>query len=119
MMDAWFGAVLGEKDLPHDRIATEGRVALLLADGLQRWPYAFLEKENVPPEFLQAIKQGSIKAGPDLEISSMVPREIDLGTITEAAGETLERIERAPVLRVLLLWTVFIGVLAAVFLATR
>ena len=119
LMDAWFGAVLGEKDLPHDRIATEGRIALLLADGMQRWPYAFLEKEHVPPEFLQAVKQGSIKAGPDLEISSMVPREIDLGTITEAAGETLERIERAPVLRVLLLWTVFIGVLAAVFLATR
>ncbi|HEY4247676.1 MAG TPA: hypothetical protein VGM64_12510 [Lacunisphaera sp.] len=119
LMDAWFGAVLGEKDLPHDRIATEGRVALLLADGLQRWPYVFLERGNLPAEFLQAVKQGSIKAGPDLEISSMVPREIDLGTITEAAGETLERIERLPVLRVLLLWGIFAGVLMTVFLATR
>src|ERR1700710_211667 len=111
LMDAWFGGLLGEKDLPHDRIATEGRVALLLADGLQRWPYVFLEKENVPAEFLQSVKQGSIKAGPDLAVSSMVPREIDLGTITEAAGETLERIERLPVLRVLLLWSIFVGVL--------
>lgn len=119
LMDAWFGAVLGEKDLPHDRIATEGRVALLLADGLQRWPYVFLERDQLPAEFLQAVKQGSIKAGPDLEISSMVPREIDLGTITAAAGETLERIERLPVLRVLLLWAIFVGVLMTVFLATR
>lgn len=119
LMDAWFGAVLGEKDLPHDRIATEGRVALLLADGLQRWPYVFLERDQLPAEFLQTVKQGSIKAGPDLEISSMVPREIDLGTITAAAGETLERIERLPVLRVLLLWTIFVGVLMTVFLATR
>lgn len=120
LMDSWFGEVLGEKkDLPHDRIATEGRVALLLADGLQRWPYVFLEKEKMPAEFLQAVKQGSIKAGPDLEVSSMVPREIDLGVITEAAGETLERIERLPVLRVLLLWALFVGVLAMVFLATR
>ena len=119
MMDEWFGEVLGEKGLPHDRIATEGRVALLLADGLQRWPYVFLEDDQVPVEFLQAVKQGSIKAGPDLAISSMVPREIDLGSITEVAGDTLERIERVPVLRVLLLWAVFVGVLTIVFLATR
>lgn len=119
LMDVWFGTVLGEKDLPHERIATEGRVALLLADGLQRWPYVFLERENLPAEFLQAVKHGSIKAGPDLQISSMVPREIDLGIITEAAGETLERIERLPVLRVLLLWAIFVGVLLTVFLATR
>jgi hypothetical protein len=119
LMDLWFGELLGEKALPHDRIATEGRVALLLADGLQRWPYVFLEKEQLPAEFLQAVKQGSIKAGPDLAVSSMVPREIDLGAITEAAGETLERIERLPILRVLLLWAVFVGVLMTVFLATR
>ena len=119
LMDVWFGAVLGEKDLPHDRIATEGRVALLLADGLQRWPYVFLERDHLPAAFLQAVKQGSIKAGPDLAVSSMVPREIDLGTITEAAGETLERIERLPVLRVMLLWAIFVGVLLTVFLATR
>ena len=119
LMDLWFGELLGEKNLPHDRIATEGRVALLLADGLQRWPYVFLENDQVPAEFLQSVRQGSIKAGPDLAVSSMVPREIDLGTITEAAGETLERIERLPILRVLLLWAMFVGVLTMVFLATR
>jgi len=120
LMDVWFGELLGEKkDLSHDRIASEGRIALLLAEGLEKWPYVFLEKETAPPEFLQAVKRGSIQAGPDLAISSMVPREIDLGVITEAAGETLERIDRLPVLRVLLLWALFIGVLAAVFFATR
>jgi hypothetical protein len=119
LMDQWFGDLLDEKDLPHNRIATEGRVALLLADALQRWPYVFLETDNVPAEFTQAVKQGSIKAGPDLTVSSMVPREIDLGTITEAAGQTLERIDRLPVLRVLLLWALFVGVLAMVFFATR
>ena len=119
LMDEWFGDLLGEKGLPHNRIATEGRVALLLADGLQRWPYVFLEKEKVPAEFLRSVKQGSIQAGPDLAVSSMVPREIDLGSITQAAGETLERIERLPVVRVLLLWALFAGVLTIVFLATR
>ena len=119
LMDRWFGELLDEKELPHDRIAAAGRVALLLTDGMQRWPYAFLEEKNVPADFARAIKQGSIKAGPTLTVSSMVPREIDLGTITEAAGQTLERIERLPILRVLLLWTIFAGVLTMVFFATR
>lgn len=118
-MDAWFGALLGEKGLPHDRIAAEGRVALLVADGTRRWPYAFLDDRNIPADFAQAMKQSSIKAGPDLAVSSMVPREIDLGAITEAAGHTFERIEGTPLMRVILLWAVFIAVLTAVFLATR
>jgi len=65
------------------------------------------------------MKQSSLRAGPDLAVSSMVPREIDLGAITEAAGQTLERIEGLPVLRVVLLWVVFLAVLLAVFFATR
>ena len=119
VMDAWFAELLGEKDLPHERIAAEGRVALLVSDGTSRWPFAFLEDQNIPAEFASAMKQGSLQAGPDLAVSSMVPRDIDLGAITEAAGQTLERIESLPVLRVVLLWAVFIAVLTAVFFATR
>lgn len=119
LMDEWFGELLGEKGLSHNRIAAEGRVALLVADGMQRWPYAFLVEENIPPEFAHAMKQSSIRAGPDLAVSSMVPRDIDLGVITEAAGSTLERMEKLPVVRVLLLWALFAGVLTAVFFASR
>jgi hypothetical protein len=119
VMDGWFAGLLGEKGLPHDRLAAEGRVALLMADATQRWPYAFLEDQNVPPDFAHAMKQSSLKAGPDLAVSSMVARDIDLGTITEAAGQTLERIEGIPLVRVVLLWVVFIAVLTAVFFATR
>jgi hypothetical protein len=119
LMDDWFGQLLDRRDLPHNRIATEGRVAMLLADGIQRWPYAFLESRNLPPEFVQAMRKSSVQAGPDLEVSSMVPRDIDLGVITEAAGETLEQIERLPIVRVLLLWACFAAALAAVFYNTR
>jgi len=119
VMDGWFAELLGEKSLPHDRIAAEGRVALLVSDGTSRWPFAFLDDQNIPLEFAAAMKQGSLQAGPDLAVSSMVPRDIDLGAITEAAGHTLERIESLPVLRVVLLWVVFIAVLTAVFFATR
>jgi hypothetical protein len=119
LMDRWFAELLDEKDLPHERIAAEGRVALLVADGTSRWPYAFLDEENIPADFAQTMRQSSLKAGPDLAVSSMVPREIDLGVFTEAAGQTLEHIEGQPVLRVVLLWVVFVAVLTAVFFATR
>ncbi|MEI6106615.1 MAG: hypothetical protein WCR49_06320 [Opitutae bacterium] len=119
LMDKWFDALLGEKGLSHDRIAAEGRVALLLAEGMQRWPFAFLDETNPPAEFRQLMQQSSMRAGPDLAVSSMVPRDIDLGVITEAAGNTLEQIERLPLVRVLLLWGIFAGLLTVVFYATR
>jgi hypothetical protein len=49
----------------------------------------------------------------------MVPRPIDLGRITGAAGETLERFERWPVMRALFLWIVFASALAGIFYMTR
>ena len=119
MLDQWFAEVLAVRGQPHERIAVDGRVALLLCDGPQKWPYAFLDEENVPPDFAQAMRAGAIEAGPDMTVSSMVPRAIDLGPITEAAGETLERIERWPILQTLLLWLLFAAVLAAIFYLTR
>jgi hypothetical protein len=119
MMDEWFGELLGDKNLPHERIAVEGRVALLLSGGVERWPYSFLDEEHVPPEFAQEMQRRSIQAGPDMTVTSMVPRAIELGAITEVAGQTFEQIEKWPILRVTLLWAVFLSVLALVFYATR
>ena len=118
-MDSWFGAILDEKDQPHDRLAVDGRVALLLCDGPERWPYAFLDEDNVPEDFVKAMRSSHLEAGPDLAVSSMVPRPIDLGLITEAAGETLERFERWPVLRALFLWLLFASALGGIFYLTR
>ena len=119
MMDRWFAEILDERDQPHERIAVDGRVALLLCDGPQKWPYAFLETQQVPAEFVQSMRAGALAAGPDMAVSSMVPRPIDLGPIPEAAGETLERFERLPMLRTIFLWLLFAGALAAIFHATR
>jgi hypothetical protein len=119
MMDEWFGELLGDKNLPHERIAVEGRVALLMCDGVERWPYAFLDAEHVPPDFAEEMKQSSMQAGPDMTVTSMVPRPIELGALTEVAGQTFEQIEKWPILRVTLLWAVFLSVLAMLFYMTR
>jgi hypothetical protein len=119
LMDSWFAEVLDEVGQPHDRLAIDGRVSLLLCDGPRRWPYAFLDEDNIPAEFVSAMRSSNLEAGPDLAVSSMVPRPIDLGRITGAAGETLERIERWPVMRALFLWVVFAAALAGIFYITR
>jgi hypothetical protein len=119
LMDQWFGDMLQERGQPHERIAVDGRLSLLLCDGPQKWPYAFLDEQEVPREFASAMRAGAIQAGPDMAISSMVPRPIDLGPIPEAAGETMETIERWPILRTLVLWLVFAGALTVIFYATR
>lgn len=119
MMDTWFAEMLDVRGQPHERIAVEGRLALLLSDGPQRWPYAFLEYREIPADFGAAMRAGVIEAGPDMAVSSMVPRPIDLGPIPEAAGETFERIERWPILRAVLLWLLFAGALAGIFYVTR
>lgn len=119
MMEAWFGDVLDEKGQPGDRLAIDGRVSLMLCDGPERWPYAFLDEENIPGDFVEAMRTSNLQAGPDLAVSSMVPRPIDLGPITEAAGETLERFERLPVIRTLLLWMIFALALGGIFYLTR
>jgi len=118
LMQRWFTEILGASDEPPDRIAAQGRLALLLCDGPQKWPFAFLEP-RAPQEFVSAMRAGAIEAGPDMAVSSMVPRPIDLGPIPEAAGETIERIEKWPILRTLVLWLVFASCLAAIFKMTR
>lgn len=119
LMAAWFGAMLDRGDAAGDRISTDGRVALLLCDGPARWPYAFLDERQIPADFRDAMREGVIRAGPDLKVSSMVPRPIDLGPIPDAAGDTIERIERWPILRTLFLWLALAAVLAVVFRLTR
>lgn len=118
LMQRWFTEILGPSEEPADRIAAQGRLALLLCDGPQKWPFAFLEP-RAPEEFVSAMRAGAIEAGPDMAVSSMVPRPIDLGPIPEAAGETIERIENWPILRTLVLWLVFAACLAAIFKMTR
>jgi hypothetical protein len=119
LMDVWFADILDEKGQSRERLAVDGRVALLLCDGPERWPYGFLNTDDVSPDFVRSMRSSFLEAGPHLAVSSMVPRPIDLGPITEAAGETFERIEKWPVLRALFLWTVFALVLGGIFWLTR
>lgn len=119
IMQAWFASQIGEHVSPPARLAAQARVAMLLSDLPTRWPYAFLDLENTPSEARVAMEKSALQAGPDMAVSNMVPREIDLGTLPEVAGDTLETLERWPIIRLVVLWAIFAAVMAAIFYRTR
>lgn len=119
LMQRWFAAQLRAAGQSPDQLAVRARVAMLLSDLPARWPYAFLDEVAPEAGVRMAMESGALQAGPDLAVSSMVPRDIDLGVLPEAAGDTLETLERWPVVRLLLLWAVFAAVMAALFFKTR
>jgi len=97
----------------------EGMLAIYLCDGPTRWPYAFLDSHRMPAEFADALRARVVRAGPDLAISSMVPREMDLGLMPGLVGSAMEAFESVPVLKTLLAWALFLGLLGFLFWYTR
>jgi hypothetical protein len=110
---------LSTRAIRETQALVDGRVGLLLCDGPERWPYAFLTSGDLPEEFVREMRASMLVAGPNLEISSMVPRQIDYGWLPEIAGDTLEQIGRSPVLKAVMAWLLFVALLALLFYITR
>lgn len=97
----------------------EGMLAIYLCDGPTRWPYAFLDSQRMPQEYADALRSRVVRSGPDLSVSSMVPREIDLGLMPELVGSAMETFESVPIIKTLLAWLLFLGLLGFLFWYTR
>ena len=67
-----------------------------------------------PAEFVSAMRDVYLRAGPDFQLSKMTPRPLDLGPIT-----TLTNISRLPYAKMVAIWTLFALVLIGVFLVTH
>ena len=111
----WFAAVLQEPPTNADQmLSTRGRLAMLLADMPGKWQDQFLRPPPWPDEFVQAMRDAYLRAGPDFQLSQMAPRPLDLGPIT-----TLTTLGRVPYLKMSLAWTLFVLLLVAVFVLTH
>jgi hypothetical protein len=97
----------------------DGMLAIYLCDGPSRWPYAFLDSQRMPPEYADALACRVVRAGPDLAVSSMVPRDMDLGLMPELVGSAIETFESVPLLKTLFAWLLFLGLLGFLFWYTR
>ena len=111
----WFSEVLQESPTGADNmLSTRGRLALLLADMPGKWQDQFLQPGPWPREFVNAMREMYLRAGPDFQLSKMAPRPLHLGPIT-----TLTRISRLPYARMVASWVLFAVVLITVFIVTH
>jgi hypothetical protein len=111
----WFAEVLQEPPTNRDHmLSTRGRLALLLADMPGRWQDQFLRPGPWPEEFVKAMREAYLRAGPDFQLSQMTPRPLDLGPIA-----TLNTIAKVRFSKMMLVWLMFAAVLVAVFMLTH
>jgi hypothetical protein len=94
-VNLWFDNVLGHRE----RLTPTGLISFLAIDGPKRWPVLFLS-DAVPPDFNHEMRDSGVRAGPDLEVSSMVPRPIDVSPLLDPLHITdaLEKARWGPAL---------------------
>ena len=119
MMEEWFARLLQPASEEGRYSLVDGRVALLLCDGSDRWPYAFLTQEDLPADLVKEMRESMLIAGPNLEINNMVPRAIDYGWFPEIAGGTIDSLGRLPFVKAFMAWALFILMLVVLFYKSR
>ena len=115
----WLANLLPSRSEEQPFTLAEGFLALYLCDAPMRWPGAFLNPQQAPPDFADTLRSRIVKTGPELEVSSMVPRQIDLGLLPDLAESAFDTLDRFPLIKTLLVWTLFIAGLIFLFWYTR
>jgi hypothetical protein len=119
MQQHWMRGLIGDMNIDEGRLDVNGRMAFLMGDGPRQYPHYFLGKENLPEPMVKNMRVNIEQSGPDMEVSSMVPRPIDLGPISEFTDDTIVTFERYPVLRSLVLLIVAALVIWGVWSVTN
>jgi hypothetical protein len=115
LVSEWFAAVLNDsRDASAAFFATRGRLALLLADMPGKWQDQFLKAGPWPDEFIRAMREAYLRAGPDFQFSQMSPRPLDLGPIAMLTNQG-----DVPYFRMILSWLAFAGLLVVLFKITH
>jgi len=114
LVNEWFAQVLQAPPAGAEMLSTRGRLALLLADMPGRWQDQFLRPGPWPNEFVVAMRENYLRAGPDFQMAQMSPRPLDLGPIT-----TLTQLSHLPLFKMTLTWLAFGLLLVLLFYLTH
>ena len=115
LVTEWFAEVLQSPLTKADQtLSTRGRLALLLADMPGKWQDQFLRPGPWPKEFVSAMRENFLRAGPDFQVSKMTPRPLDLGPMT-----TITNLGKIPYFGMIFVWTVFALLLILIFIVTH
>jgi hypothetical protein len=72
----WFARIFPDGDWSDERFRARARLALLLADVPGRWSQHFLSPDPLPPELVEAMRNCTFQAGPELRFTNMPPTPI-------------------------------------------
>jgi hypothetical protein len=75
--------------------------------------------QQIPDDLKNAMRNSLMRAGPELQISNMVPRPIDLGMIPAFADDAMDTLNRMPVIKAFIGWLIFLTILTYLFWMTR
>jgi hypothetical protein len=114
LVNEWFASVLQAPPAGAEMLSTRGRMALLLADMPGRWQDQFLRPAPWPDEFVAAMRDGYLRAGPDFQLAKMTPRPLDLGPIA-----TLTHWSTLPYVKMAASWALFVLLLILLFYVTH
>jgi hypothetical protein len=111
----WFGQVLQESPIgTNHMLSTRGRLALLIADMPGKWQEQFLRPPPWPEEFVKAMREAYLRAGPDFQLVKMAPRPLDLGPMA-----TLSNLSMLPFKKMISVWTALVLLFVAIFVVTH
>ena len=114
LVNEWFAEVLQAPPAGAEMLSTRGRLALLLADMPGRWQDQFLRPGPWPNEFVVAMRENYLRAGPDFQLAKMTPRPLDLGPIS-----TLTHLSHLPFVKMTASWLLFGLLLILLFYLTH
>jgi hypothetical protein len=114
LVNEWFAQVLQAPPAGAEMLSTRGRLALLLADMPGKWQDQFLRPGPWPNEFVVAMRENYLRAGPDFQLAKMTPRPLDLGPIA-----TLTQLSRLPYAKIAASWIIFGLLLVFLFYITH
>lgn len=109
----WFQRVLA-MELPDQRLAARGRLALLLADMPGRWQRWFLRDSDWPDEFVAKMRSSYLAAGPAFQQRIMTPQALDLPAVVTAANQGWEALGQLPWMRKIIALAILGAIAAAV-----
>jgi len=117
-IDKWLHHQIGEESADLETAGRLGRVAFLLADGPDKHPEMFLDND-LPEDVRDGMRVRLVRSGPNMEVSSMVGREMDLGLFPEVAEFAWDVISKWPMVGTLLLLSLFGLIVFALLLAIK
>jgi hypothetical protein len=111
----WFGQVLQESPVgTNHMLSTRGRLALLLVDMPGKWQEQFLHPPPWPEDFIKAMREAYLRAGPDFQLAKMAPRPLDLGPMA-----TLSNLSMLPFRKMIFVWLTLVLLFVALFVVTH